>query len=222
MAVQLYDQALLDKFKGWVKDPNMTITSPNETQRLFAEYADKGNDKPIKLPLIALRRTSDINILVRGKNPMSFDGKHFLVTEYKPDEDKAILGHLDAIPITLHYQLDIYCRYLEEADEYFRNFLFGMINHPTVNITLPYNGCDIPQKSFIIVGDTVSDNSDVPERLVAGQFTRYTIPFDIDHAYLYSTEIVEPLTFQIDSLILDKDKIGNEEARESLRYINDI
>lgn len=223
MAVKLYDQALLSKFKAWIKDPHMTITGPNETERLFAEYADKTNDKPITLPLIALRRTPDIQILSHGKNPMSFDGKHFTIKEYDPEtqEENVKLGHVDAIPITLHYQLDIYCRYLAEADEYFRNFLFGMINHPTVNIELNYNGITIPQKSFIIVGDQVSDNSDIPERLVAGQFTRYTIPFDIDHAYLYSTEIVEPLAFQIYALIDDKDRIGNEEARELLTYIND-
>lgn len=35
------------------------------------------------------------------------------------------------------------------------------------------------------VGTEIQDNSAVPERLVAGQFTRLTMNLDIDDAYLW-------------------------------------
>ena len=48
----------------------------------------------------------------------------------------------------------------------------------------------------------ISDNSDIPERLISGQFTRYTIQLEIDDAYLfdiryrdvYSLEIVTEMS----------------------------
>ena len=74
MSVGLYDKALLDKIKGWVKDDSMRITSPNETRRLFEYKADTENDAPIKLPLITLRRASQIEILNTNKKPLTYDG----------------------------------------------------------------------------------------------------------------------------------------------------
>ena len=38
--------------------------------------------------------------------------------------DSKVSDHLNAVPITLKYQIDIYTRYQEEADEYVRNFIF--------------------------------------------------------------------------------------------------
>ena len=52
MSVSLYDKALLDKLKNWVKDSSIKITGPEETRRLFEYTADRNNDKPITLPLI--------------------------------------------------------------------------------------------------------------------------------------------------------------------------
>ena len=56
MSAILYDIALLNKIKNWVKDTNMTITGPDETRRLFEYMTDVNNDKELYLPLIELRR----------------------------------------------------------------------------------------------------------------------------------------------------------------------
>lgn len=32
---------------------------------------------------------------------------------------------------------------------------------------------------------TATDNSEIPERLIAGQFTRFTIPIYVDDAYIF-------------------------------------
>jgi hypothetical protein len=44
MAVKLYDEALINKIRKWVIDDKITITSPDETRRLFQYRADIEND----------------------------------------------------------------------------------------------------------------------------------------------------------------------------------
>ena len=63
MSINLYDTALVNKFKKWTTNTSVVVTAPEETRRLFEWKADSTNDKPIDLPLIALRRGRDISLL---------------------------------------------------------------------------------------------------------------------------------------------------------------
>lgn len=161
MSVGLYDNALLCKLKRWVVDPNLTITGPDETRQLFQYQADKNNDQPIQLPLIALRRDRPIDILKVSKAPMTFDGALIEATVKKSKS-------LNAVPIRLSYQIDVFTRYREEADEYLRNFVYNIINYPQLEITIPYNGLNMPHQSNITLVSPVEDNSSISERLVVG------------------------------------------------------
>ena len=178
MALKFYDDALVDKIRKWVNDPNMTITGPDETRRLFEYRADISNDSSIQLPLIALRRGKDFEIISTNKKPLTFDG----VTV---EANKQRSGILNGIPIAINYQLDIYTRYYAEADEYVRDFIFKFINFPKINITIPYNNANIEHTSNIRLNSNVVDNSDIPERLSLGQFTRFTLSLYIDDAYIF-------------------------------------
>lgn len=178
MALSYYDDAIIDKLKKWVLDPNMKITGPDETRRLFEYRADIENDKPITLPLITLRRGRDINILSTNKKPLTFDGLTLNANLQKSDQ-------LNAIPISLNYQIDIYCRHFREADEYLRDFIFNIINHPKLQIQIPYNDAVIEHTANIRLEQTAMDNSDISERLFSGQFTRFTLPIYVDDAYLF-------------------------------------
>ena len=178
MAVSYYDNSLLEKIKKWVNDPNMKITGPDETKRLFSYYADINDDSPINLPLVALRRSRDVEILSTNKKPLTFDGATI-------EANGKNSAQLNGIPISIKYQLDIYTRYFEEADEYVRNFIFNFINFPKLNITIPYNGANIEHTSNIRLEPTVADNSDISERLAPGQFTRLTLSLYIDDAYIF-------------------------------------
>ena len=178
MSASIYDKALLEKLKNWIKDPNLTITGPDETRRLFEYIADKSDDGKIKLPLITLRRAPSMRILSTNKKPLAFDGWRKNNNSIKGDQ-------LNAIPIQLNYQIDIYTRYFEEAEEYVRNFIFNIINYPKLDIEIPYNNSRIIHSSNIRLDEEVNDNSDIPERLVPGQFTRKTIGIYIDDAYLF-------------------------------------
>ena len=178
MAIAYYDNALLEKVKSWVNDANMKITGPDETRRLFQYQADIKDDKPIQLPLIALRRGRDVDILSTNKKPLTFDGATL-------EANAKQSGMLNGIPIAIKYQLDIYSRYYEEADEYIRNFIFNFINFPKLKIEIPYNDAKIEHISNVRLEQTVVDNSDIAERLTPGQFTRFTLSLYIDDAYIF-------------------------------------
>lgn len=205
MSFRLYDQSLVNKLKSWIKDDSLTITGPEETRRLFAYQADINDDKPLKLPLIALRRARDVDILSINKKPLTFDGATVTATGKKSIQ-------LNSIPIALKYQLDIYTRYEAEAEEYVRNFLFNLINYPELTVEIPYNGltrnantsgegAGLPfvHRSNIQVIPEIANNSDIPERLIPGQFTRYTISFTIDDAYLFSAPVRSNVSIECES-----------------------
>ena len=180
MSTKLYDDALVEKIRNWTQNTSITVVGPEETRRLFEVIADKTNDKPIQLPLIALTRNRSYNILDFGigKQPMSFDGLT-LNANYRQ------ASQLNSIPIHIGYQLNVYTRYYEEADEYTRNLVFNIINFPKLTVNIPYNNENYKHDSNISLNPDIQDNSDIPERLITGQFTRMTLNLDINDARLW-------------------------------------
>lgn len=206
MSATLYDEAVLNKIKKWIKDPKVKITGPNETRRSFEYIADITNDHPIELPLITLRRGSTITIQHSTKRPLSYDANR-QIGEYT-DEGTFRHDNLPAIPITIEYQLDIYTRYFEEAEEYVRDFVFKLINNPTVKIEIPYNSCNKIHASNIRLHPEIQDNSDIPERMIADEFTRKTLSFYIDDAYLFSYNTKDASTIEVETEIVEDNKLN--------------
>lgn len=199
MAIRYYDEALTEKIKSWVKDPDMRVLSPNDSTRLFQMKADLNNDKPLQLPLIAISRDSEIEIINTNKHALTYDGAHIEVDEEKSKQ-------LNAIPIKISYQLDIYTKYFAEADEYLRNFIFNLINYPRLSIEIPYNNSKIVHNFTIQLDSTISDNSDISERLIAGQFTRMTLKFYIDDAYLFSVPFMKNWKIETGDIEINNEK----------------
>ena len=179
MSVRLYDEAIVTKIKSWIKDDKLRVLKPDETSRLFQMIANMTNDKPITLPLITISRSNEIEIENTSKKMMTYDGMMLDATVNKSLQ-------IDAIPMVLNYQIDIYCENDKEADEYMRNFVFSIINHPKVKVILPYNQINYEHWSYMRLLSTIEDNSDVPLRLFPDQFARWTIRFTVDDAYLFS------------------------------------
>ena len=182
MAVALYDNALLAKLQKWTAGTHVTLTGVNETRRLFEVVSDQNNDRPIQLPLIALSRNAGYTIQSKYKQPRSYSGAKMILNDQRG-------AKLNAIPIGVSYQIDIYTRYFEEADEYTRNIVFNIINYPKLTIEIPYESSKLTHDGNIRLTTDVEDNSDIPERLIPGQFTRLTIGIDIDDAYLFDVRI---------------------------------
>ena len=100
MSIRYYDEALVQKIQGWIKDPHMRVLSPQDSTRLFQMTGDMTNDRPLELPLIAISRRPDMEIVSTTKRPLTYDGAKI---DGNCDESK----QLNAIPIRLSYQLDI-------------------------------------------------------------------------------------------------------------------
>lgn len=178
MSLYLYDTALIDKFKSWTRDTDLHVYGTEETRRLFEAKLDENKDKPIKLPMVCLKRHSTTTIVNPNLTPKVIDG-------YTIEASISTSLQLNAIPIKLDYTLDIYSRYYQEADELSRNFLFNLLSYPTVQIILPYQGKQWKVNSYIKLNEEYEDTSGIEERLNLGQFTRFSINFSLEDAYLW-------------------------------------
>lgn len=182
MSVYLYDEAMLNKLKKWGVPNSATLLSPNDIQNLYDIINQQNGDKGITLPLITLNRNGNFNITRTEKSPLSINALRIAYT-------KEHSAQLNAIPIDLNYQLDIYTKQRVQADEYARELTFNFINYPEIEIVVPYEGANYTHKSMIILESEIADNSNVPERIIHGQFTRYTMRLKVNDAYLFDVRI---------------------------------
>lgn len=178
MGVYLYDNSLLEKLKTWTSNTNITIVGVNNTNTMFDVIEDTTNDTPVQLPMIQLSRNGGYNVLNKNKKPLTYNA----LAIGKQGNKKLVLN---AIPIEIVYQIDIYTRYLQEADEYMRNLLFNLVNYPCLNILVPYEDAQFKHESTIHLISDVQDNSDIQERKIPGQFTRLSVQISIDDAYIF-------------------------------------
>lgn len=209
MSFTLYDRAVTEKIKKWILDSNMVVLSPDETRRLFTWKATTDGDRPLTLPLISINRNRDVSIKTTSKQMLSHRGKIF-------NSEKGVSDHLNAIPMTLSYVINIYTRYLEEADEYVRNFVFQLINYPKIEIQIPYNNSQLTYTSYLTLQPEISDNSDIPERLIAGQFSRMTLAITLNDAYLFSynhKHVSEVESLQIETKTVEEIEPSTDEIR---------
>ena len=191
MAVKLYDDALLEKLKSWTTDTATQIYSVDSAKTLFSVRGDQTDDKPIRLPIIAIRRNGGFKIKNTTKKLLVYDGKSMEWTKEKSIQ-------LNAIPISVEYTIDIYARKQEECDEIVRNLIFNLIIFPILNIELPYYGKKYQHESHIQLMSDVADNSDIPERLSFGQFTRFSLGLVVDDAYLFDVRERDNYSIDID------------------------
>ena len=185
MAIRFYDKALIDKIRNWVVDKDIQILDPEDTEAFLSSIADQNKDKPIALPLISLKRLPSVNILNTNKQPLSAEG--LVIKNVLDEQGKA--QQLNAIPVSISYSLDIYTRYFAEADEYIRNFVFQLINSPKLTINIPYNNANLTHNSYIRLQNEIKDNSKGFGYMFTGQFTKMSIPFVLDDAYLFSSPV---------------------------------
>ena len=222
MSVRFYDEAITNKIKSWIKDPKLVLLKPEETSRLFQTKADQNNDKPLTLPLIAIAREPEIEILNTQRQPKSYDGMKVVAYDEKGKPIKFDSSFkLTAVPIKIAYQIDIYTRNLVEADEYSREFTLRLINKPTIEIEIPYNNVKLKHQSTIHMQNVIRDNSDIPERHFVTQFTKFTINIEVDDAYYFGVE--DKRNFAIGGIevaVQTRDPIDNTLLDEEIIYSN--
>ena len=214
MAVRYYDDVLAAKIKRWLPTNTLRVLKPSETKRFFELTADDSRNESITLPCIALSRNNDIELGLSYKTPKSYAG-------IKLQQTAADTLLLNAIPIKVQYQMDIYTKTAEEGDEYLRQYLFKLINNPVIKIVIPYNGVQVEQIANIRVLNSVSDTSEISERLFPGQFTRWTLQFEIQDAFIYDVPYRKNWQLYIsDTEILPPDECSTLEAVNELADLN--
>ena len=179
MSIRYYDEALVDKIKRWVKDPNLQIIKPEESTRLFEMVADENKDQPLSLPLISISRDRSIEIINTQKQIKTFQG-------FNQSDKESINIPANVIPINVGYQIDIYTKGMIEADEYVRNFVFNFINYPRMKINIPYNNLNVEHVVDLRLDSNIADNSDIKEHLFSDEFVRFTLKINLEGAYLFS------------------------------------
>jgi len=203
--VSLYDEAVLAKLVSWTDKTNIHVYSNNANSDVFAMIGDETNDSPVQLPLIALRRIGGYELINPNSDSQTRNG-------YVLTQNEAITVQLNAIPIKVVYQIDIYSRYKKESDLYCRDLIFNIVNHPTCQVTIPYNDLNIQHNFNLHLNPQIADNSSVPEDNIGGKFSRMTLTVEITDAYLWSVPVRR--TFTIDSGVVEPN--GNKDEDEPL------
>ena len=199
MGTSLYDKAIVEKLGKWTEGTQVTIVPPDESRRLWEIVADKNNDNPIKLPFITLRKSLSFSTdLIAGKSPMTYNG-------FTTEANVGRSTKLNVIPIMLSYQIDVYARYYEEADEYTRNLLFNLINYPVITIQIPYEGKGYTHNASMRIVQTIDDNSSSQERLLFGQFTRMSIGIEVTDAHLFDVRTKDNISIGFKTYTIDPD-----------------
>lgn len=201
MAIHYYDDLVVAKLRRWIPEAStLRVLHPDESKKLFELTADDNRDQAFQLPLIALSRRDELELLSTVKNLKSYDGLRLIPTEVQTDlsglkgaayyKAKAALPDgtytFNVIPIRPEYQLDIYAKTAEECEEYVRTFLFKLINNPLLKIEIPYNDLKIEHTAYIRILSNIANTSAISERIFSGQFTRWTIQFELHDAFLFS------------------------------------
>lgn len=201
MAIRYYDDLVVKKLQHWVPEAsNLRVLHPDESKKFFELTADDNNDQAFQLPLIAISRKDELELLSTVKAPKSYDGLRLIPTDQPTDfsnlKGTAYQKAVDnipegtyvynVIPIRPEYQMDIYAKTAEECEEYVRSFLFKLINNPLLKIEIPYHNLKLEHTAYIRILSNIANTSAVAERLFSGQFTRWTIQFELHDAFLFS------------------------------------
>ena len=193
-----YDKALCDKIKQWDKDDRIHVYPREDISDSFTVIADDGKDHPISLPLVTISKDPNIELQLSTKRSLSYDGKRIGVSAGNE------VIKLNAIPLLLTYQIDIYAEHYEEAFNFVRELTFKIVNNPKIIISFEYNGVKAEHVCYMNLLPSITDNSDIEERSFPGQFTRFTLQVELKDAYLFSIPIKEPYTIDGDIEILER------------------
>lgn len=163
------------------------ITSVDNVFNIIGDLSD---DK-INMPLISLQRNG---WSLASKKPQYMIWSGYPVKEdYDNDGKIDKISRIQAIPITINYQLDVWTRDRITNDAIMREIIFYYTQRPTLLVKIPY-GLNYVHDFNIFFDNDIEDNSDIVEHVNRGQFFRQTVGVYTDDAYLWKSRIRKPAT----------------------------
>lgn len=191
MNVYNYDNAIIEDLRQLIQDDRIHILPPDNLFRLLARTE---NDE-IEFPAISITRRG-WSISDSHPQMMKFDG-----TLLEVDKEGKKYTRLQAIPISISYQMDIWTKTRLENDSIMRELIFYYSTHPTLNVDIPYDNKVYYHKFNIFFNSDIEDNSDIVSHINRGEYFRQTISFYTDDAYLWKSSSRGPTT--VDASIFD-------------------
>lgn len=196
----LYSKVLLDKIRDLVADTETPVFVTDLGDNMFRRSVLGSNSgtEEVKLPLIGLSRTGwrlsrDKNyaMLKSGISRDLFeddDSQEFSAITFKETRNNRPTI-VQAVPIEIDYQLDVVTRTLIENDMIVREIFFYFLQNPTLMVRVPYL-LDFNHTVNFIIGDEIENNSDIESKERNGFFTRQTLSFTTEGAYLWKSDYV--------------------------------
>jgi len=205
MSVYYYDEALVTDFRRIFNNSKISIVPP---ENVFDLTAFLDNDK-VRFPLVSLNRVGWA---------LSNNWNHYALHEgvsesifYGADDNEPkLIMKLQAMPISINYQLDVWTKTLQENDNILRELMFYYRINPTLQVKIPY-GIDSFHKFNVFFETDVTDNSDIPDHGNRGRYFRQTIGMYVDDAYLFSRRDAKPTFIEGIDLFAKNNNTGYED-----------
>lgn len=191
MSVYAYDEALVQDLRRIFSDGRIHIVPPEDAFDLIGTLQ---KDK-ILFPMITLSRPG---WLLSDNKPehMIFEGLPDKITESKEEvPDHRTKGfdssfdviRLQALPIRINYQIDVWTESRLENDNIMRELIWYYTLHPTLNVKIVYEDVERFHHFNVFFDADVEDNSDIESHKDRGRYFRQTISMYTDDAYLWKT-----------------------------------
>lgn len=191
MSVYAYDEALVQDLRRIFSDGRIHIIPPEDTFDLIGTLH---NDR-INFPLITVTRPG-WSLSSNKPEHMIFEGlpdKITMSTEKVPDrrtkgfDSSFKVIRLQAIPIRINYQIDIWSESRLENDNIMREIIWYYTLHPTLNVRILYEDVERFHHFNVFFDTDIEDNSDITSHKERGRYFRQTISMYTDDAYLWKT-----------------------------------
>lgn len=192
VGVYAYDLAIINDLRArfnYTKDGKQktnNIIQITNSENVFNIIGDLQNDT-IKFPLISLIRTG---WQIEDYSQEFMNNSGGLVGYLKDDEGKRTRQvRLQAIPIQINYQLDIWTQNRVDNDIIAREFIWFYKQNPQLRVKIPH-GLNITHPFNIGIENEIVDNSDIAEHTSRGRYYRQTLGLYTDKdAFLWKSSV---------------------------------
>lgn len=181
---------------------NVYITS---SENVFNIIGDLSEDN-IQFPLISLTRTGWS--LSNNKPEMMTKAGMLDSIKENGTDGKLKQIRLQALPITINYQLDVWTRTRIDNDALTRDLIWYYTLNPQLLVDIPH-GLNIQHVFNVFFENEIEDNSDIVEHVNRGQFFRQTLGLYIDDAYLWRSSVKNVTTINETRFEIYEGKLPN-------------
>lgn len=191
VGVYAYDIAIIKDLRArfnYTKDGKKktnNIIQITNSENVFNIIGDIENDT-IQFPIISLIRTG---WQFTGSEPEFLNNSGGLVGYMEGEKGERIKQvRLQAFPIQINYQLDIWTQNRYDNDVIAREFCWFYKQNPQLRVFIPH-GLNITEPFNLFIEPEVVDNSDIAEHNSRGRYYRQTIGLYVDDAYLWKSSV---------------------------------